>query len=512
MKNNLYQDIVKSFHEWESQDFGAVCNMTAVCQGEDDVAIVTDDPYLLILVFTSLMPNEGMNIHILNPAEGIAEVQRLTHVIQPKYVIVTDPEWYNNFDFREILINGDTISNNQGCASDYVIPECEDGEELDFTVTTYSPYPTKIRSIISGMLEAMVYGIAEDLYRYNLTGYFDSGLTPFLSNNPDYLLYYMALKINPCGSSRILPTGDDIQLVLENRGLYFEHNHSDTLFIPKKDFLTLWEKNISSLFENKFIFRSYIRRKWLVNIVIKNKLKKLFKGFKKVLIIGTIDNSYIVSVLQNLQFVKFYSILPNRSALMYGRVSNSLDTIVLGTNTCRQDIIKEIAYNGPFKGKPICTLNSRLYNPVREGVYALIDPSNRFIEGTPIKASNGDEDKKCLYYLGDIRNSFVRKDGYIFPETLEKVINSYPFIKSCALLTFRNKMILIVTPTQNVLDSNRINQGMFGEIIQNQIDSLNKELPESYKIQGFVVTMKLIEHDRNGEIVRFPFNYCNQRS
>ena len=74
-------------------------------------------------------------------------------------------------------------------------------------------------------------------------------------------------------------------------------------------------------------------------------------------------------------------------------------------------------------------------------------------------------------------------------------------------------MVLVINPGRDILTANRINWGMFKSIIWQQIETLNKELPESYKIQGFVIdTNLLIEYDRVGEIVRWPFNNCNKLS
>jgi long-subunit acyl-CoA synthetase (AMP-forming) len=103
-------------------------------------------------------------------------------------------------------------------------------------------------------------------------------------------------------------------------------------------------------------------------------------------------------------------------------------------------------------------------------------------------------------------------DQLVFPETLEKVINSYPFIRNCVLLTFDNKMVLVVHPYPNILEANRIPWGMFKSIMRKQITELNKELPELYKIyREPVITTSLIEQDRNGEVVRFPFNTVMKR-
>jgi hypothetical protein len=53
---------------------------------------------------------------------------------------------------------------------------------------------------------------------------------------------------------------------------------------------------------------------------------------------------------------------------------------------------------------------------------------------------------------------------------------------------------------------------MFKSIIQSQIDTLNKELPEEYRIRGFAKDFAtLIDKDRNGEIVRFPYRHLDNK-
>ena len=43
------------------------------------------------------------------------------------------------------------------------------------------------------------------------------------------------------------------------------------------------------------------------------------------------------------------------------------------------------------------------------------------------------------------------------------------------------------------------------------VNTLNKELPDEYKIRGSVIDdTNLIEKDRNGEIVRYPYNRLKQ--
>jgi hypothetical protein len=115
------------------------------------------------------------------------------------------------------------------------------------------------------------------------------------------------------------------------------------------------------------------------------------------------------------------------------------------------------------------------------------------------------------FYLGNINNSFENNGVIVFPETLEKIINSYSFIKECALLKFNQKVVLIVNSHREILDSNKINWGTFKGIISSLVDVLNKELPETYKIKGFTIDdTTLIERDRNGDIVRWSYNRLNE--
>jgi hypothetical protein len=507
MVNNFIKRLTSSFHDLEAKDYGSICGMLDECDFRKmEVAVIANDAYLLTLMFAALIRYPGIQIHILNPAEGTEEMQRLLYVIQPDYVIVINETMAIELSgCKKILVNGETISNKRGYY--------ESVGDTDFTLFTYSPYPTKVNTISSGMFKTMVYATIEDIEKFHLSVFTDHGLIPFMSNNSDYLLYYVAIKMCACGSSRTLPSGDDIEIVTKHRDLYLEHNDSHTMFIPKREFNELWAKNIVSLFENKFIFRSQLNRQWLVNILVRRRLKAMFKGFKNVLIIGSLDNDYMVHMLKNLSFAKVYSIFPNNKHLMYGLVSSSLDSIVLSANEHRQDMIKPLMDNTKFKSKPICIMGYRLFPfPDDSNVgYIVTDYFNRFVEGDALKGNEDQGDRRQFFHLGNVENSFVRKDGYIFPETLERVINSYPFIKSCVLLTFEHRMILVIHPHEDVLMSNRINRKMFCGVIQQQIDTLNKELPESYKIQGFVITTNLIEQDRDGEVVRFPFNYCNKR-
>ncbi|MBE3086059.1 MAG: hypothetical protein IMZ64_07575, partial [Bacteroidetes bacterium] len=365
MDNELLKQMINSFHEWEIKDFDSICGLIDKNKEYNDVAVVSNDSYLLSLIFTALIRHRDIKIHLLNPAEGKEEIQRLLYGIMPNFVVFTEVEMAESIrGFKKVLVNGLEISNyhsDEGELHIEVIPG-----ELEFSVISYSPYPSKICSVSCGMFRTMLHAIIQDLEKFHLVSYMDHGLIPFLGHNSDYLLYHIAVKIAACGSCRTLPTGDDIKLITTDRKFYLSHNRSDTLYIPKKEFLDLWDNNISPMFENRFIFRGHIDRRWLVNILIKWKLKKLFKGFKNVLIIGMLDNAYMIYILNNLSFVKFYSVFPIRNALMYGPISNSLESVVLSINEYRQDAPQKLMDSSTFKGKPICLMNFRLFHPDNE--------------------------------------------------------------------------------------------------------------------------------------------------
>lgn len=504
MNNSLYKQLVNSFHKFEKDDFEAVSSIIDRRTKNKDVVIISRNPHLLTLVFTSLIRYFGINIHILNPEEGSPEINRLLYVINPNYAIITHDEMDEDIRFpRMLVIDEDAINQEHG-------DTVEDPEEIDFTIITYSPTPSKVNRISSEMFLAMVESFVQDLIKFDLIRPNEAGLIPLATTNSDYLLHMVAIKIARdiynCPSS--LPANEGISLIVKEKKWFFSYNSAKTLFIPKKEFIDLWESTIVPLFENRFIFRSYLRRKWLVNLLVRRKLKQLFKGFENVIIIGTINNSYMIDVLKNLSFVKFYSIFTIKSAMLYGPISRSLDSIILSSNEFRQDITIRCSDNMTIANGPIVTLSFRFFHPENRSIYSLTDTRHRFVEGDFVKEQG--VSVKQYFPLGDVDNAFNREEAYIFPETLEKVINSYPFIRNCVLLTFNKKMMLIVEPCSNVLDSNRINYKMFNSILHNQIVELNKELPEAYKIQGFVITTSLIEQDRIGEIVRYPFNHCNK--
>jgi hypothetical protein len=502
---SLQQRLITSFNQLERKDHNAVCDIIDTQDhGKNRVVVIGDDPYLLTLIFTALIRYHGIKIHILNSLEGESELQRLLFVINPDYVICTD---YNTkrklFGYKRVCIDGETIS-TMSCDYSY-----ESVYDCNFTVTTYSPFPTKINTISGEVFQAMINAFIQDLHKFNLNPELTVGLIPIVSKNPDYLLYYIATKLVSVMGT--LPGEDEFDFVLRNKKEYAKHNQSHVLYIPKKEFVEIWNEEINSLFEYKFVFNSYMKRKWLVNLLIRRRLKKLFKGFKSILIIGVLDNSFMINILRNLSFVKFYTIFPMQYALHYGPISHSLDSIILSVNTFRQDVLVKVPENSLILvGKTINALSFKLSDPSDlTTVYSLTDRDNRFIEGEPIKDKG--EIREQYFHLGNVENAFYRKDSYIFPETLEKVINSYPFIKYCALLTFDNKLTLVLVPQSDILDSNRINYRMFNSIIQKQIDTLNKDLPESYKIQHFLITPSLIEQDRNGNIARFALNACNKK-
>ena len=523
MTNDLYKKIVNSFHVWENEDFEAICGMIDNLKAKQwsnketgyNVAIVSDYPYLLFLIFASLIRYYGIRIHLVNPLEGEQEVERLISSINPDYVIVTDHKWKDvarSTGYRTLLLDGEEINKFQD-DDEYTSPH--EPEELEFNVVQYTPFPTKVHVISCEMYRTMLDALINDLYSFQLVGLTDHGLIPFISTNSDYLLYFLAVKLANFETGipfkRILPCSNEVDFPILNKKEYFKHNQSKTLVIPKKEFVELWEKHVSSLFECKFIFRSHLKGRWFVNMLIKRKLKKLFQGFKNVLIIGMLGNAFMVDILKNLSFTKFHTVFPIPEAHLYGPISNTIDSLTLASNEHRQDIPKELLNAGSFKGNPICSMVYRLYHKDNEVNYTLLDKNNRFVIARS-SYENG-ELRRHLFYLGNVENAIDKRTDFIFPETLERVINSYPFIRSSVLLAFKKKMVLVINPGRDILTANRINWGMFKSIIWQQIETLNKELPESYKIQGFVIdTNLLIEYDRVGEIVRWPFNNCNKLS
>jgi hypothetical protein len=492
--DNLYTRLVESLHENEYKDFEAICSILdkKVRLQSRDVAIISDDPYLLVLIFISLIRYEHIRIHIINPLEGEEEINRLIGSMDIDFIISTDKIRSNWFG---IYIDNIIISNEHR----YDIPEVSN---TDFTITTYSPYPCKVYQISSKTFSTILHCLINDLSHYNLINYFESGAIPFISNNPDYLLYFIALKltIRQWGDKRILSEKDDINYPLEHSKSYREHNDYKTLSIPKKEFIELWDNKIQTIFEHKLFFKLNLKHSWVVNLFIKRRLNKLFKGFSNLLIIGVLPNAWMIDILKTLRHVKVYTIFPIKSAMYYGAISDSFEYVFPDNTEWKLERFIE----GNNKTH---LLSSKLFDTENETVCCISDAGDRFSMKVIHNSSNINTNK--YYLLGNIKNSFNNKNVYIFPETLEKVINSYPFIKDCALLTFNKKVTLVINPNQQILDSNRINNGMFNCIIQKQIDTLNKELPDEYQIRGFVVSTSLIEKDRVGDIVRYPFNRIN---
>jgi hypothetical protein len=504
MTRSFYQKLVESFSINEQKDYEAVCSIIdkKVTHTGLNVVVVSDDPYLLYLIFVCLIRYYGIRIHIVNMLEGESEVFRLLNVISPDLVIDTEYHPFNNFH-NTIWIGPEEIIKQPKYEVDEPI-------DTDYTVLTYSPYPTKINKISSDAFEILVNSLIEDLNQSGLIKYKENGIIPFISTNSDYLLYFIALKLtyHKWGVKRSLTTKFNPDFPIKNREQYWQHSTFSTLFIPKKEFLQLWEDNVMSLFEYKFVFKSYIKRKWLVNLLVKRRLKKLFKGFSNVVIIGMLDNLYMIDVLKNLSFVKVYTILPIASALHYGPKLSNFESIIPSSKSHK---VERFVADGRNKHGSVYSLYTTLFEDFSSEKFKISDSKSKF----QLKINNQFDDYGSIseyFYLGDINNAFNSNDICIFPETLEKVINSYPFIKECVLLTFNKKIILLINARQNILDSNRINSGMFKSIIQSQIDTLNKELPEEYRIRGFAKDFAtLIDKDRNGEIVRFPYRHLDNK-
>ena len=494
--DNLYKRLIGSLHGKEVRDFEAVCSILDKSRlGSSDVGIVSDDPYLLFLIFTSLIRYHGIYIHIINPLEGKNEVKRLINAMDIDYIVATDDAFVDS-GYYTVVINGDRICKEHR----YDVPEVSD--ILDFKVVTYSPYPCKVYKLSSETFTIMLDCLISDLRHFNLINYLEGGLIPFVSNNPDYLMYFIALKLTfrKWGEKRVLPSEEDYEFCLGNPKLYWEHNDYKTLFIPKKEFLEHWDFKIQSLFEKKWFFKLNMKAPWLANAIIKLKIRNTFKGFKNVLIIGVLPNAWMIDILKSLSSIKFYTIFPIKSAMYYGAISNSFEYIDPANTEWKLERFT-------LGNTKTYLLSSKLFDPDTKDVCNMSNTDDRF----SVKVVHDSEGMNVsrYYLLGNIKNAFNNKNVCIFPETLEKVINSNSFIRDCALLTFNDKTILVINPNEQVLDSNRINRGMFRCIIQKQIDTLNKELPDEYRIRGFVVSTSLIEKDRVGDIIRYPFNRIN---
>ena len=494
MNNLLYCKLVNSFHKYEQRDYEAISNILdrEILSQDVNIAVISKDPYLLLLIFTSLIRFMGIKIHIINPLEDEKEIERLITIIQPNRIIATDINCCG-FVRKNIWINGNTISKEERCDVDIPI-------EIDFTIKSYSPYPTKISTIDCEMFNIMIESLIEDLNTHDLIKSTDVGCIPFISNNPDYLLYFIAIRI--ATENSILPTEEDVNLPIDCKKTYVTHNRANTIFIPKKEFCDIWDNKVMSLFEHKWIFKGYLKERWYVNLLIKRRIKRLFKGFSNLVIIGLLGNVFMTNILKNLSFINVYTIIPIKKGLFYGSISKYFYCIVPAGGEYRQEsfmLLKNSMY----------ALTYKLFNVDNKDIFTLADSYLRFEKGKTIHV-NG-QNKYQYDILGNIQNCFSSKNTYIFPETLEKVINSYPFIRNCALLTFNNKLTLVINPNMNILDSNRINYKMFYNVIQKQIDALNEGLlPDEYKIRGFVISTNLVETDRNGDIVRYAFNYCNK--
>lgn len=495
--------LINSFTPSEHDDYRAVKTLI-YNKGTflGDVAVVTDDPYLSLLIFTALSGIYDMNIHILNREEGLDEVQRLLYIAKPDTIICTNDEDYLRLNgAAKVLINADTIVNTK-------IPADLNDEEYDlYRVITYSPTPTKIQTISGSMIEAMVDSLVEDFEIKGIHKKDERGIIPIATNNIDYLLYFIALKILHPKSA--IPTEEEIGCVLNGSDNYKKHNNHSTLFIPKREFVELWDEKITPLFETKLVFKLYLKFAWIINLYIGYKMKQIFKGFKNVIVIGRLENSYMINIIKSISNINVYAIHSIESIMHFG-IMSPVDRLVAENTPLRQLIISSkgviqtsynpkltsISYKLSPKNKPMT-----LY-PVTDpqALYLAVDTLNK--DGTNIRN---------YQYVGNINNVLTPNGHVIFPERLEKVINSYPFVRYCALTSYQNKLILIVVPHSNITDSNRINYGMFKRILKRNLEELHKMLPEETNVGSIIISNTVVEKDRNGNISRYALQYINRK-
>lgn len=504
MHNCLQYKLYNSLQKSEQRDFEIINEIIHgyITNKEKNIVILSDDPYLFVLTFLSLTLVENVNIHLLNPKEGLNEIQRLLFSINPDAIIIacSEGKWRSLTGYYKIFIS-DELRTSCTFTESYnpdILDQIEEMSEEggNYKVTTYSPYPTKINSISSSTLELFVGSMETDLVNFSLLSVpKNNGLMPFVSDSIDYLLYFIAFKItNPF---LVLPSSKEYNWPIESKKQFFNLNKADTLIFSKHEFIKLWEKEVITLLENNFVFNLYPRFQWLINLLIQRRLKRLLKGYSKLLIIGALNNSYMIQILKNCSFLKVFSVIPIETALMYGQVSKDLDMIILTENSYRKDVFIQETSSVDRK---LYKRQIRLSDPNSMETMSIIVDSKNYFKQVGYWVKEQFFVKYQFIGEGVISSDHNRK---IFPETLERVINSYPFIRYSAIITFEGKNHLIVIPYENILDSVKINYGEFVTIIKNQIVKINELLPEDYKIENHLISLDILKRNRLDEIYKF---------
>lgn len=290
---------------------------------------------------------------------------------------------------------------------------------------------------------------------------------PYIYNiTDDFFIYYLALMY-----FGITPNEVNNQV-----GKYPKTEKDKILFITYEDYRNIWKEVLSLTLQNKLLFKWFFDR-WLGRIIIYlivRKFEKYFNPFKNIIVLGLITDPILAEISEKLRHSLVYNTYGEQNSLMFFGISKKPGHIYIVPSLSTLSVsLKD------NRKKYLILSDEKKISSTETSQLVMTVGGPNFLKSITTNA------------LFTMNGSFAKFLGHAFsngvcPAYVESIFNSFPFIKDCALVWWKEKYILLLDVDEAMLDANRINWNFFKKIMKGQVQKVNQELlPEEIQISTF---------------------------
>lgn len=242
-------------------------------------------------------------------------------------------------------------------------------------------------------------------------------------------------------------------------------------------------------FYKEFIWNSYeflettverFELYWLKRRIIKKRLTKAFPNLKELVILNSSINAQIESTLKKVGFP--YTIT-------YGSCETEGITSYSNASSFKEGSV------GRIVDKNISILNGTVMTHAGEyNIVGLVDDVGEI-----------DEDD-FFFFKHRIDDEIVTKFGFEMPSTAEKILKNLPFVNDCLIVSYEDKLLLIVYPDLDYLDHRNITMKGYERTIDLCIQQINNSSFSFQKIDEIKIVTEDFVRDSYGRIRKDLYN------
>jgi len=280
----------------------------------------------------------------------------------------------------------------------------------------------------------------------------------------------------------IMGTGGEIILSTSN----ISNEETSACICDTQWYEAMWSYLAEIMSEkNRMYYERWWITKWINTIYLKKRFKEHFgENFKHFIILNDETHSYLKKNLQRMGY----------------EVSSTY-----GTNATSQ----LISINDMLIKNMEIKINSKHPSKVPGKVFASILIGSTNFTSWSDTGDIGHIGKNSKLVLHGRKESIIEtlNGSKIYTETIEKVVNSHPFVNQCFVFQKNDKLLIGVNFHNFALDIRGITKAEAVNILKEVKNDINNGLPEGVEIDNVVLLPRELPVNEQGKIIKFYYRH-----